>query len=175
MKYTHVNTPADGSCLFHAVAIGIHAKLTGTILRNKSTKEKYGLFLREKVMDYILKRKTKFQNMLNMAGDTYPKRNRYSDIHDHVKHMRKPHVYGAILEVSALSEYIRKEYGLNLQIFIVNESKRVYDSQTDFVTTLSNHSNRRNNLTIVLHNQHYTYVHPKQQHNNKINISVLCM
>lgn len=166
MRYISINTPGDGSCLFHAAAMGVFYNVTNTNkvngLRNNHIIT-MGRQLRKTVLDYILEHRVRYQRMLNKYSSNY--NHSANTIEEHVKHMRNHKVYAAAIEVDALRKVIYESFNLRLQIFIVRKSKKMYDSNEDFVETLTKHSGRSNMVTLVLHSEHYTLVVPSTTNN----------
>ena len=161
MKYIPVNTPGDGTCLFHATVMGIYYKLSDNArtLRKRDIIT-MGRQLRKEVLDYMLQHKKRYQNMLNNNSTTYTNNNKFYNIEDHVKHMRNHKIYAAIIEVDALRRFVYETYKLRIQIFMTRNLKKIYNSNKDFIETLNTYSNRPNVITLVLHKQHYTLVLP---------------
>ena len=162
MLYKYHRTPADGTCLFHAVAMGLYDKFQGDVPPSDSDIRLIGKALRNEVLDYMLRHKRRYQRMLNeLPYNTYNENNRFENINDHIKHMRNPRVYAANMELHAIEKYVKEQYGFEVQAFVALRYKKIFDSSKNFIETTRPHSNNtKKRITIVLINEHYSYVQP---------------
>ena len=99
-NYTIVDVPADGSCFFHAVILGMHYSKYGCFPSNEDLNT-FSQLLRQKVVDRIVRRmKRNPSNMQFLMGSEFKNLQHYE------KMMRKSCTWAGQLEVLTTSNII---------------------------------------------------------------------